>query len=780
MRALVCGYLPALRVRGRLCFCLRSRPPTRPSARPSRPGSSRRGRRRTGRPTSMARRARRADLRHRAGRRLRVVKNGALLATPFVTVTVDSTRRARAARRRVRPELRHQPVRLRLLHGHDADDPQPRQPVHRVRRRRGRRAASRSSSTWTRSRARRTTTAGRSTSAPTASCTSPSATTRTRAQRARTLDEPSSARSSASTRDGTIPTDNPFYAHGDRHEPRDLGARPAQPVHVRLPARAPAGCSSTTSAQSTWEEINDGVAGANYGWPDTEGPTTDPRFRSPLYAYGHGADRDDGLRHHRRRVLQPADRAVPGGLRRRLLLRRLLQRLDPQARPRRRQHRRRLRDRRPRDRRPRRRPRRLRSTTSRASDGEVFRVASPASNAPTITTHPATRPSREASRRRSPSPPAAPRRSRTSGSATAIDIAGATAAELHARDRATRRRRRAFRVSVTNSAGTATSNDRHAHRDAEPAADRDDHRSRAGTIYPAGRRSASPARPPTRRTGPRGSRFTWRVDFHHATHNHPFRRRRSGTTRHVHDPDDRRDGYERLVPHPPDRHRLGRAHASTFRDVAPRLEQVKLATSPPGLQLRLDGQPVTAPTRSIGVVGIERDARGGLAADVGQHEPGSWDSWSDGGARRRRSPRPPATRPTRRPRGCAAPVAAKSTSSPPPRGPSPVTSSIAGEVLATAGTGRATAGAPHSPARDRNARELTRPAVRHAIKQMQHWTSPDARLGARRPERELHRARGRGRRDVAQQRLPHRRRKRAHRRRGADGPRTAGSRGRAP
>ena len=25
--------------------------------------------------------------------------------------------------------------------------------------------------------------------------------------------------------------------------------------------------------QNTWEEINDGVAGANYGWPDTEGAT---------------------------------------------------------------------------------------------------------------------------------------------------------------------------------------------------------------------------------------------------------------------------------------------------------------------------------------------------------------------------------------------------------------------------------------------------------------------------------------------------------------------------
>ena len=39
--------------------------------------------------------------------------------------------------------------------------------------------------------------------------------------------------------------------------------------------------------QKTWEEINDGLAGANYGWPDTEGPTSDPRFASPRYGYAH-------------------------------------------------------------------------------------------------------------------------------------------------------------------------------------------------------------------------------------------------------------------------------------------------------------------------------------------------------------------------------------------------------------------------------------------------------------------------------------------------------------
>jgi glucose/arabinose dehydrogenase len=39
--------------------------------------------------------------------------------------------------------------------------------------------------------------------------------------------------------------------------------------------------------QNTFEEINDGVGGSNYGWPATEGPTTNPNFRSPLSTYDH-------------------------------------------------------------------------------------------------------------------------------------------------------------------------------------------------------------------------------------------------------------------------------------------------------------------------------------------------------------------------------------------------------------------------------------------------------------------------------------------------------------
>ncbi len=41
---------------------------------------------------------------------------------------------------------------------------------------------------------------------------------------------------------------------------------------------------------SDYEEVNEGQAGANYGWPTTEGPTTNPSFKSPFHAYGRSGD----------------------------------------------------------------------------------------------------------------------------------------------------------------------------------------------------------------------------------------------------------------------------------------------------------------------------------------------------------------------------------------------------------------------------------------------------------------------------------------------------------
>src|SRR5205823_3647108 len=93
--------------------------------------------------------------------------------------------------------------------------------------------------------------------------------------------------------DGSIPVDNPFFntAQGANRSIWALGLRNPftfafQPGTTRM--------FINDVGQSTWEEINDGIAGSNYGWPITEGPTSNPSFRSPIYFYGHGTSNTTG------------------------------------------------------------------------------------------------------------------------------------------------------------------------------------------------------------------------------------------------------------------------------------------------------------------------------------------------------------------------------------------------------------------------------------------------------------------------------------------------------
>ena len=83
---------------------------------------------------------------------------------------------------------------------------------------------------------------------------------------------------------GTIPTDNPFFgtasgvyraiwAIGLRN-PFTFGFRPGTGrMHIN------------DVGQGDYEEINLGRAGANYGWPATEGPTGNPAYDAPILAY---------------------------------------------------------------------------------------------------------------------------------------------------------------------------------------------------------------------------------------------------------------------------------------------------------------------------------------------------------------------------------------------------------------------------------------------------------------------------------------------------------------
>jgi len=87
--------------------------------------------------------------------------------------------------------------------------------------------------------------------------------------------------------DGSIPTDNPFFAtqaglaravwaYGLRN-PYTFAVQPGTGrIHIN------------DVGQNTWEEIDVGVAGANYGWPGSEGPdNVGAGVTGPLFTYKH-------------------------------------------------------------------------------------------------------------------------------------------------------------------------------------------------------------------------------------------------------------------------------------------------------------------------------------------------------------------------------------------------------------------------------------------------------------------------------------------------------------
>jgi glucose/arabinose dehydrogenase len=432
--------------------------------------------------------------------------------------------------------------------------------------------------------------------------------------------------------DGTIPTDNPFYntAANRNRAIWALGLR--NPFTFAFNPNGPEMFINDVG-QNTWEEINDGRKGVNYGWPETEGPTNDPRFVSPRYAYTHsgggGCAITGGAFYSPLNARFPADYAGDyffadfcGGW---------IRRLDPNA---------------------------GNVVTnfasgigapvdlkvsddgflyylargSGATTGVVYRVDFGA-GAPAITTQPASRTvTVGASVTFSVSASgAAPLRYqwRRNGA----NIAGATAQNYTIGAVAQSDDGARFSVVVTNDLGSATSADAVLTVTANQAPTATIVQPAAGTLYAGGMVISYSGTGSDPETGSLpASAFTWQVDFHHDTHTHPFMAPTSGAT-----------GGTFTIPTTGEtsanvwyriyltvRDAAGLTH-TTQRDVLPRKVQLTLAASPVSLELRLDGQPVTTPTTFEAVVGIVRTI-GAPTPQTSGSTTYEFVSWSDGGA----------------------------------------------------------------------------------------------------------------------------------------------------
>jgi glucose/arabinose dehydrogenase len=87
--------------------------------------------------------------------------------------------------------------------------------------------------------------------------------------------------------DGTVPSDNPWFNTAGAYKANwNIGHRnpfafDIQPGTGRM--------FIGDVGQGTWEEVNNGTAGGNYGWPAFEGPETNAQYDPPFYAYNHSS-----------------------------------------------------------------------------------------------------------------------------------------------------------------------------------------------------------------------------------------------------------------------------------------------------------------------------------------------------------------------------------------------------------------------------------------------------------------------------------------------------------
>jgi glucose/arabinose dehydrogenase len=432
--------------------------------------------------------------------------------------------------------------------------------------------------------------------------------------------------------DGTIPSSNPFYATttGKNRAIWALGLR--NPFTSAVDPLTDRYFLDDVGAQ-TWEEIDDGIAGANYGWPTTEGVANDPRFVDPIFAYGHGTTSTTGCAiaggafYHPQTVSFPSSYVGKyffadhcGGW---------IRLLDPST-----------------------------GTATGfitaangpinlqvAKDGSLYYLARDDatgtgslyrvqySGAPAISSQPAN----------VTVPPGQPatfnvtasglqplsyqwRRDGTpisGATSTSYTLASPTLADDGAR----------FSVIVSNSLGSVTSRGAllTVTTDTPPVATIT--APADGTHYDAGDTIAYAGTGTDAEDGALpASAYTWEIVFHHNTHTHSFIPPFSGVTGGTFTIPDTgetdTDVWYRV--HLTVRDSLGLTD-TTYVDVVPNVSSIALATSPAGFQVTLDGQPVTTPFSTPSVVGMQRTL-GVISPQTLNGVSYRFVSWSDAGA----------------------------------------------------------------------------------------------------------------------------------------------------
>ena len=352
--------------------------------------------------------------------------------------------------------------------------------------------------------------------------------------------------------DGSIPADNPFFATATGQN-RAIWARGLRNPFSFAVQPGTGRMFINDVGENSTEEINDGIAGSNYGWPTCEGPCSpsNPSFRDPFSSYGHvvGCAITGGT------FFDPVTTGLPASYRGKYFYADYcggwINVLDPalasasvfatglsfpvdlQASPDGALY-------------------YLQRGTS-TNSGEVWRIAGTSTQSPVVTQGPigvlvsVGQPATFSVVAAGDAPLS------YQWQRDGADIAGATQSTYLLPSAVLADSGAAFRAVVTNPFGSITSAAATLSVTADLPPTATITSPTAGTPYQGGQVITYAATGTDPETGALpASAFTWEVVFHHDTHTHPFlppTSRRHG--RHLHHPDDRRNLRQRVLRHPP-------------------------------------------------------------------------------------------------------------------------------------------------------------------------------------------------------------------------------------
>ena len=431
-------------------------------------------------------------------------------------------------------------------------------------------------------------------------------------------------------KDGTIPSDNPFFTQTTGNN-RAIWARGVRNPFTFAFQPGTGRMHINDVGENTWEEVDRGIAGANYGWPSVEGPQPPgvAGVTYPLHSYQNAGANCAivGSAFYNPPVANfPAAFAgryffgdFCGGF---------IRTLSP-------------------------------PDYASASDfatgisslvdiavgqdgalyylergtGSVFRVQFDDSAAPAITQQPADQTVAVGQPATFQVAASGVQPMRFQWRRNGADIPGATASTFTIASATLNDNGALFSAVATNDFGSATSNFARLTvvENRPPTATIT--APATGTLYSGGQTftfSGTGSDPETGTLPP--AAFTWQIDFHHDDHTHPFMQATSGITSGTFTIANRGETsanvfYRVMLTV---RDPAGFTN-TTFSDLRPRTSTITLATAPSGLQVTLDGQPVTAPASVLGVEGVIRTL-GVVSPQASGAATFQFVSWSDGGA----------------------------------------------------------------------------------------------------------------------------------------------------